>query len=191
MVETPLTQWLQAWQAAPGDRQAADRLAQAVYAQLRDIASARLRREASAQITPTELVHETWLRLNPPSAGFGDRQQFFRLASVAMRNFLVDQARERMAQRHGGGQLRVTLSLADVEAGGEAWPDRRLLDFDRALERLAQGHPRAAETIVLRCFGGLSLEEIADCGDASLATVKRDLAFARAWLTDALATTEE
>src|SRR5690606_16992547 len=129
--------------------------------------------------------------LRPPASAFADRGQFFRLASVVMRSFLVDQARERMARRHGGGQLRVTLSLADAEAGGEAWPDQRLLDFDRALEQLGRQHPRAAETIALRCFGGMTLEEIAECGGSSLATVKRDLAFARAWLTDALATTEE
>lgn len=186
MSAEPLTRWLHAWQAAPHDRGAADRLAREVYQQLREIARARLRRERAPPVSATELVHEAWLRLSPGEAPLRDRAQFFRLASTVMRNFLVDQARERLAQRNGGGHVQVTLALAEAGDGGQAWPDQRLLDLDRALAGLAGDHPRAAEAIALRLFAGLSLEEIAEVTGVALATVKRDIGFARAWLTDAL-----
>ncbi len=177
------TQCLLDWQARPHDPGVAERLARAVYGQLREIAAARLRREQAQPFTPTELVHETWLRLKPPGEALSGREQFYKLASTAMRNLLVDQARERLADKRGGGQVRITLSLADREHG---FSDERLLDLDRALARLAVDHPRPAQVVTLRSFGGLELTEVAQALAVSLATIKRDWAFACAWLADAL-----
>lgn len=180
-----VTRHLHDWQAAPDDREAAERLARAVYRQLRQIARGHLRREHAACVSATELVHEAWMKLRPGEAPLRDRDHFYRLASVVMRHVLVDQARERLAQRRGGDQVQVTLSL-DVSAEAGVWPDQRLLDLDRALSVLAVDHARAAEAVALRLFAGASLEDIAGATGTALATVKRDLGFARAWLIDAL-----
>ena len=184
MTVSATTQRLLAWQANPDDPRLADQLARCVYAELRTIAAARLRHESQAPFTPTELVHEAWLRIRPrgdsPLAG---REQFLKFASVTMRNVLVDQARERLAGKRGGGLRQVTLSLLHDE---QALDDERLIDLDRALSRLSVDHPRAADVVLLRGFGGLTLEEIAELQADSLSTVKRDWLFASAWLADAL-----
>lgn len=181
---SPATRSLLAWQDDPDDPALASTLAQLVYGELRGIAAARLRRESASPFTPTELVHEAWLRIRPPaSQPMARREHFLKLASATMRNVLVDQARERQADKRGGGMQQVTLSLAQGQADVD---DGRLLDLDRALDRLAVDHPRAAEVVVLRCFGGLTLEEVAAVRAASLSTIKRDWVFASAWLTDAL-----
>lgn len=180
-----ITRWLRAWQRDPDDTRAADELAALAYDQLRRIARARLQRESSQPFTPTELVHEAWLNIRPPEAPLEGRVQFFKLASRVMRNLLVDQARERLSLKRGGDRVRVTLSIAERERE-RAFSDEELLDLERALVGLGESHPRHVEVVNLRCFGGLKLDEVADLMDVSRATVKRDLAFARAWLADAL-----
>lgn len=181
----PLTDWLRDWQGRPGDARLDARLLEAVYGELHRVASQRLAREPRTALTPTELVHETWLRLKPTGAPIEDRNGFLRLASVAMRHLLIDHARERLAQKRKGVAQTMTTSLAD---GGERrmLDDMQLLDLDRALEALAVDHARVAEVVVLRAFGGLDLNELADALRISLATVKRDLAFGRAWLATKL-----
>lgn len=181
----PLTEWLRAWQAQPGGPRMDARVMEAVYGELRRLAAQRLAGESRSALTPTELVHETWVRLKPPHAPIADRNAFLRLASVAMRNLLVDQARDRLAGKRGGAHKAVTLSLLSDESS-QAYDDTRMLDLDRALAALGAEHPRHAEAIVLRAFGGLALDEVAAALGISLATVKRDLAFARAWLLQAL-----
>lgn len=182
-----LTHWLRAWQDAPDDAQAAERVARGAYAALHAVAVGRLRRESSQAFSPTELVHEAWLRLNPNGDTICDRSHFFRLAATAMRRVLVDQARERLAVKRGGGDVRVTLSLADNDGAADAGlSDGDLIDLDRALTKLAQEHARPARAAILRGFAGLTLEEVAEAMQSSLATVKRDLAFARAWLAHSL-----
>jgi len=180
----PLTAWLRDWQQAQPAHMN-ERLMKAVYGELRRVAAQRLAGESPASWTPTELVHETWLRLKPGDAPLADRNAFLRLASVAMRNLLVDQARERLAQKRHGHMQTITVSLAE-DGGGRSLDDHRLLDLDRALDALALEYPRAAAAVALRVFGGLELDELAAALEISLATAKRDLAFGRAWLTDAL-----
>lgn len=184
MTDSAITRNLIAWQADPSDPVLADQLANGVYAQLRSIAAARLRRELSSTLTPTELVHEAWLRIKPPDGPpLARREQFLKFASTAMRNVLVDQARERLADKRGSGRRQVTLSLLDDQA---LVGDEELLDLDRALDRLALDHPRVAEVVLLRCFGGLTMDEIAVAHSSSLSTIKRDWLFGSAWLADAM-----
>lgn len=180
---TSITTLLQRWQADPQDRDVASAMAQAVYAQLRQLAAARLRSEPDTVSTPTDLVHELWLRLDPARLRTDSRAHFFRVASTILRNILVDRARERLAQKRGGGVECVSLRWASSDA---SFTDVRLLDLDGALERLRREHTRHAEVVQLRCFGGLALEEIGEALGTSLATVKRDWAFAAAWLADAM-----
>lgn len=178
-----MTRYLLAWQADPDDAHAADQLSRLAYQYLRQMALARLKRESGQPFTPTELVHEAWLNLKPAGKALTGRGQFFRLVSTVMRNLLVDHARERLAAKRGGDWLRLTLSAAEREQGVG---DETLLDLDRALDRLGREHPRHADVVILRNFGGLQLDEIATTLDVSVATVKRDWTFACAWLGDAL-----
>lgn len=164
-----------------GEAQAAERLLPLVYDQLRQLAALRMVHEAPGQtLQPTALVHEAWLRLG------GDRQpewksraQFFAAAAEAMRRILIDRARRRLAQRHGGGLQRVDL---DDLALAVANDDARVLAVNEALERFAVGQPQKAELVKLRYFAGLTLEEAARSLDISLPTANRWWAYARAWL---------
>ncbi|NDY95008.1 ECF-type sigma factor [Wenzhouxiangella limi] len=180
---TEITHYLLDWQANPGDAEIAARLGTLVYRHLHKLAQARLGDESRRPLTPTELVHETWLSIRPPSEALTDRKQFFRLASTVMRNLLVDQARERLAHKRGGDRVRVTLALVQSD---HHYDDVRLLDLEAALAKLAEQYPRHAELVDLRCFGGLTMPEIAETLEVSLSTVKRDWNFARAWLGDAV-----
>lgn len=155
------------------------RLSDTLYSRMRGLAVAHLRGERAACLTPTELVHEAWLRLG--DLGFQDRMHFLRLAGEAMRRVLVDQARERLAQKRGGDLVRVSLRWVGSGPSME-FSDEELLDLDRALDDLARQHARPAEVMLLRCFSGLGLQDIAKLNGTSLATVKRDWSFGRAWL---------
>lgn len=185
--DSPVTEWLREWQRQEGATRIDARLLDVVYAELKRIARQRLARESLSPLTPTELVHETWMRLRPSDSTFADRHAFLKLASTAMRHYLVDQARERLAGKRAAGAHVTTLSFA-ADAKGDRFDDVRLIDLDQAMERLAIDHPRAAEAISLRAFGGLNLDELASAMQVSLATAKRDLAFGRAWLGAALET---
>ncbi|MDT8322332.1 MAG: ECF-type sigma factor [Xanthomonadales bacterium] len=178
-----VTQYLMAWQRDPNDPRVAEQLAGLTYERLKQIAQSRLRSESRSPFSPTELVHEAWLSLKPSGLELRNRNEFFRLFSIVMRNVLIDQARQRMAAKRGGEWLRLTLSAADRE---QTFASEALMDLDLALDRLAVHYPRHSEVVVLRCFGGLNLSEISDVLTISLATVKRDWVFACAWLADEL-----
>ena len=128
----------------------------------------------------TGLVHEAYLKLvEAPQANLKDRSHFLALASRVMRNLLVDQARARRAAKRGGG-------VAPVELDEALWISDEKLDtvteLDEALKRLEALDPRQSQILEQRYFGGLSLEETAEAMGLSLATVKRELRSARAWL---------
>ena len=178
----PVTKWLRDWQRHPNNARLDERPVEALYSELRPVAAQLLLRESRSAFTPTELVHETWLRLKPPETVIADRNSFLRLASVAMRHLLVDQARERLAKKRYGVMQTITLSLAD-SGTQHVLDDMQMLDLDRALDALAGDHPRVAEAVTLRTFAGMDLNELAVTLSVSLATVKRDLSFGRAWLT--------
>ncbi len=162
-----------------------ERLLPVVYDELRGLARAQLRRERPDHtLQPTALVHEAYLRLlagaNLP---WNDRQHFFRAAAEAMRRILIEHARKRGRVKRGGRQIRVDLSGIDL--AGEPDLDQ-LLALDDAFRRLEQQDPEAADVVRLRFFAGLSVEETAHATGLSERTVKREWAFARAWLYEAL-----
>jgi RNA polymerase sigma factor (TIGR02999 family) len=167
---------------------ALDRLIPVVYDRLRALAHRRLAAApAEHSLNTTGLVHEAYLRFVESSgATFQSREHFLAIAAGVMRNVLVDHARARVAAKRGGG-------AALLELREEAWVTGvdldRVEDLDEALKRLELLDERQARMIEQRYFGGLSLEEIASAMDLSLATVKRDLRSARAWLATELGET--
>ena len=180
-----LTGLLLAW--GRGDAAAQSALMTAVYEDLRRMARRRVRGERhDDRLTPTALVHETYLRLiNQKRVRWQNRAQFFALAARLMRRVLVDHARARGAARRGGEDEVVRLD-SDLLATGirkyEALLDPDVLALDAALVRLKAFGPRHSTLVELRFFGGLSIEEAAKVLNVSPATAKRDWTLARAWL---------
>src|SRR5262245_42791663 len=155
-----------------------------VYDELRRLAAAKLAGErAGHTLDATALVHEAYLRLGQ-SAEFADRSQFFRAAAEAMRRILVDHARKKSAAKRGGHGKRLPLAEGDAQLVQD--PDR-LLAVDEALAKLTAEDPDSADIARLRLFAGLSVDEAADALGVSRATAFRDWAYARAYLTAALA----
>ncbi len=167
--------------AGGGDEAAAGRLLPIVYDELRDLARGMLRRERSDHtLQATALVHEAYLRLvDQRRARPRDRRHFVRLAAQAMRRALVDHARAKLADKRGGGRLKLTLEEATVPPGAG---DVDVLALDDALNRLAALNPRHAQVVNLRFFGCLTINETAETLGVSHATVESDWRMARAWL---------
>jgi len=156
-----------------------------VYDELRVLARARLRHERPDHtLQTTALVHEAYIRLiGWQQRSWSDRAHFYRAAAEAMRRILIEHARARGRDKRGGDRARVDLEDANLATWND--PDI-LLALDEALHRLMEQDPRAAETVRLRFFAGLSFEETASALGLSVRTVKRDWEFARAWLFRAL-----
>ena len=167
-----VTALLRAWR--DGDETARERLFDRVYSELKRIAGAQMGGEQRAPtMEVTGLVHEAFFRLaDQKQLDWRDRAQFFGLASTCMRRVLVDRARARSAAKRNP-EIGVDDDPADSH-------------LDRALERFAVSHPRLAQVVEMRYFAGLELAEIAEVLGISERTVKRDWAFARAWLLQEL-----
>ena len=165
-----------------GDPQAADKLLELVYEELRRLAVSKMARETPGQtLQPTELVHEAWLRLvGPKNPKFENRNHFFSAAAEAMRRVLIDRARRKLTQRHGGGVERVDLDGQDL-ASPEV--DEQLLAVHEVLDKFAKDHPVQAEVVKLRYFVGMTNEETAKALDISVATVKNYWTFSRTWIS--------
>jgi RNA polymerase sigma factor (TIGR02999 family) len=168
-----------------GDEQARDQLVTLVYPELKRIAARYLRQERpDHSLRPTGLVHEVYLRLiGAERATWQNRAHFFAAVAREMRHLLVDYARARNARKRGDGNVRI--SLDDVHATAEP-RDEDLVALDEALSRLEQIDPRASRAVELRFFTGLSERETAEALRISVATLKRDWSFAKAWLYDQL-----
>lgn len=157
-----------------------------VYDELKKIAANQMAREQpNHTLQATALVHEAWLRLvvkplekQGLEPKFTSRKTFFQAAAVAMRRILVDRARQKRAQKRGGGK-RASL-LSEELVGSEV--DDSLVDLDEALQRFAAEHPIKAKVVELRYFGGLTMPQIGETLGLSLATVERHWNFSRAWL---------
>ena len=159
-------------------------LVQALYAELRAVASReRWKLGNAGTLQTTALISETWLKLHRIET-WNDRQHFLRAAAVAMRQVLIDAARERYAAKRGGGLADVTLSAAERIADGS---DESLLQMEAALKRLQALDPRLAQVVECRFFAGFSELETAEALAISERTVRRDWLKAKAWLAVELA----
>jgi RNA polymerase sigma factor (TIGR02999 family) len=160
-----------------------------VYNELRRLAAYYLQSERSDHtLQATALVHEVYLRLSSATdAEWTSKAQFVAMAAQMMRHLLVDHSRRRKAQKRGGG-LQISMAGIDVAA-----PDSSDIEaVDAALHRLRDLHPRKAQVVELRFFGGLNPQEVAQVlqstgTETSVRTVERDWRFARAWLENELA----
>lgn len=164
-----------------GDPEAIGAVLPLVYGELRRMARRRMRGERPGHtLSPTALVHETYLKLaRLERIEWRNRAQFFALAAQAMRRVLVDHALRRKARKRGGGQAHATLG---EEVRGHAVSVEEILALDEALRRLEGIDERRARVVVCRFFAGMEVEETAAALGVSAATVKRDWSFARAWL---------
>jgi RNA polymerase sigma factor (TIGR02999 family) len=170
-----------------GDKQAARELLPLVYDELRQLAAVHLNREKPGQtLQPTALVHEAYLKLVGPAnaEGFENRRHFFGAAAQAMRRILVDHARHKGRDKRGGGWKR---SEGDLETLLQGDMNAEVLSLHDALEALAAHDPAKAKLVELRFFGGLTLEQAAECMEISLSTADRSWRYARAWLYAAMA----
>ena len=179
-------------QAHAGDDGALDRLFPMIYDELHRMAHRHLQREYSARtLRTTDLVHEAYLKLVAPERlDFDSRAHFFGASARAMRQILIDYARQRKTAKRGGGAQKVSLDNEPLHLNGpelsvDACADS-LLELDMALERLAQLNERLSQIVEYRFFGGLTAEETATVMNLSVRTVKRDWRKARAWLYQAL-----
>jgi RNA polymerase sigma factor (TIGR02999 family) len=173
-----ITGLLRRWEE--GDPSALDQLMPLMYERLRELARRRLKSEPDASLNTTGLVHEAYLKLAAsPGVHVQDRGHFVGLASRVMRHLLVDYARARKAAKRGSGMSALEFTEATWIPDDSVEP---VLKLDEALQRLATVDERRSRMLELRYFGGLSLEETAEALDVSLATVKRELRAARAWL---------
>ncbi|MBL9173133.1 MAG: sigma-70 family RNA polymerase sigma factor [Verrucomicrobiales bacterium] len=167
----------------------AEELLPLVYAELRQLAAAKMARENPGMtLQPTALVHEAWLRLTrggveAAAPRWECRAHFFAAAGEAMRRILIDRARSRRAGRHGGGLERTELDTLEIP---ERAGDEVLLRVDDVLDALEREDPRSAELVKLRFFGGFELQEAALALGISDRTARRYWRFARAWLREAL-----
>lgn len=168
-----------------GDADAARQLFALVYQDLRRLAQQYLRGErAGHTLQATALVHETYLRLlGEGGVEFESRAHFFVIAARQMRRILIDYARAAQAGKRGGWAVKSPL---DAAAGESVMPQEDLLALDEALDQLEARHARAAALVELRFFGGLTEQEAAEVLQVSVASLRRDWAFAKVWLFDRL-----
>ena len=164
-----------------GDSKAADELLELVYDELRHLAAAKMAQQAAGQtLQPTALVHEAWLRLvGDKNPKFKDSRHFFAAAAEAMRHILIDRARRKQTERHGGRFERVEIDEFEVAAPS---PDDELLAVHDVLDAFSIQYPVQAELVKLRYFAGMTNEEASQVLGISLSTLNNYWNFSRAWL---------
>jgi RNA polymerase sigma factor (TIGR02999 family) len=165
-----------------GDERAAERLLPLVYEDLRKVARRHFAREGSGHtLQPTALVHEAFLRLvGQAEGGWSNRSHFYAAGARVMRHILINHARDKQRERRSGTGRRVELSDDLVLS---RCSDEDVLVIEDLLVRLEQEHGKQkAEIVMLRFYGGLTLEEIARALRTSKRSIERDWTFLRAWL---------
>ncbi|MEJ2703773.1 MAG: ECF-type sigma factor [Sedimentisphaerales bacterium] len=178
---TDVTRILNAIEA--GDARAADELLPLVYEELRLLAAQRLSQERPGlTLQATALVHEAYLRLvGSENPGWDCRGHFFAAAAEAMRRILIEDARRKKHQRHGGRHSRVTLDES-LASKNEKMAPEDLLALNDALQKLESEDKTKADLVKLRFFAGLTGEQAAKALGISHATAERYWAYARSWL---------
>ncbi|QDT51780.1 ECF sigma factor [Symmachiella dynata] len=181
MTNGDVTQVLEA--ISRGERLASEQLLPLVYDQLRKLASQKMSQEAVGHtLQPTALVHEAYLRLvaDVSDSDWENRGHFYAAAAEAMRRILIEAARRKSSLKQGGDRQRIELpeEIADVNfADSDA-----IIALDGSLEKLQQKDPESFKLVMLRYFGGLTVDESAAAMGISPRTAKRNWSFARAWL---------
>lgn len=173
-----MTTRIRAWRL--GDSAAIEPVMPELYASLRAIAHQRLRRESDAvAVDATELVHDALLRVMGTDKQFANRSHFLAVSALYMRSILTDRAR-------AGRGANVTLAVGRGHEPAAPANDFDLLALDDALTQLQAEDERSAQALQMTVFAGMPREDIAAALDVSVATVDRDLRFARSWLQQAL-----
>jgi RNA polymerase sigma factor (TIGR02999 family) len=174
-----LTHLLLAWRQ--GEREALNRLIPVIYAELRRIAHSYIRGERRGNtLQTTALVNEAYLRLIDCSrVNWQNRAHFLAVSAQLMRRILIDYARSRGYQKHGGAMERISLKESQIVSAGR---DPDLVELDEALQALAAVDARKSQVVELRFFGGMTAEETAEVLGVSPDTVLRDWKLARTWL---------
>jgi RNA polymerase sigma factor (TIGR02999 family) len=155
-----------------------------VYDELRKLAAEKMAAEKAGQtLQATALVHEAYVRLVATPGGeaqhWDSRRHFFAAAAEAMRRILIDRARRKLTEKHGGQRRRLNLDDLDIAAESRS---ADVLAIDEALTKLASEDPVKAQLVTMRYFAGLSVQEAADALGISRATADRYWAYARTWL---------
>lgn len=172
-----------------GDAHAAELLLPLVYDELRRLAAQKLAQEKPGQtLQATALVHEAYVRLVGQEQCWDSRGHFFAAAAEAMRRILIDRARQKRAEKHGGSRKRLDIDALDLAT--TATPDQ-FLAFEEALTKLAQEDTAAAQLVKLRYFAGLTVDEAGKALGISMATAYRHWNYARVWLHSELLGTAE
>jgi RNA polymerase sigma factor (TIGR02999 family) len=169
-------------QIGKGDEHAVNALMPLVYEELRRIAGNKLRHEKHNQtLNATALVHEAYLKLiDQRNVTWQNRAHFFAIAARSMRRIIINYAKEKIAQKRGGGAEVITLNEDTV---GLEINVEELITLEDALNRLEKMSERQSKIVEYWLFVGLSHEEIAELLNISLPTVRRDWRLARAWLS--------
>ena len=179
--------------SSSGDREAGERLVTALAIELRALASAMLKREGPGPHTlqPTALVNEAFVRILRPQqnaarvddrAVWADRTHLFRAAARAMRNILIDRAKSARVGRRSDAAVESIVIEQPGDSPALGGDEHELLALDAALDSLEARDPRQHEIVMLRYFGGLTIDDTAEVVGVSPSTVKSEWAFARAWL---------
>lgn len=173
--------------ARAGDTPAMGQLFELVYDQLRRLAQSQRRRQDERTLNTTALVHEAFIKLaDRESLDVRDRAHFLAVAATAMRQILIDHARQRLAGKRGGGMRPIPLDAIEsvLDAGGEFSDDEAhvLVALGESVEQLALRSQRQGRVVECRFFAGMSIEDTALALGTSPATVKRDWSIAQAWL---------
>jgi len=152
-----------------------------VYNELRQLAAARMAQQAAGKtLQATALVHEAWLKLFDGNVKvWQNRTHFFRAAAQAMRQILMDRARQKMSLKRGARPVYV--SIEDIDVADEL-PEERVLLIDEALQRLQNKDAELAQVVVLKFFAGMTNAEVAETTGVTERTVQNKWTFAKAWL---------
>jgi RNA polymerase sigma factor (TIGR02999 family) len=173
----PITLLLRQWRS--GDTAALDKLSPLVYQELHRIADHYMRGERKSHtLQPTALVNEAFVKLLGSDTGYSDRKHFYAIAARQMRHILVDYARARERKKRGAEYSKITFDENRYADESQA----NLLEIDDALNDLQRLDQRKHDMLELYYFGGLKIQEIAQCFDLSTKTVQREMRMAEAWL---------